>query len=505
MLFEAKNIQKSFGPKKVLNGINFAIGPGEVHGLVGKNGAGKSTLVNIIAGVLKPDDGEVIFDGEKINHLTVLKRQKQGIFIVPQHAAVIPEFSVAENLFLGTWPKKGNLVDWKDIHKTAKEELNKYGLMLDPAVATKTLSLVEQRKLNIVRALFSKAKLIVLDEPTTALSVEDRKELFDFVNELKKKGTSFIFISHYSEEILSLSDHLTVLRDGESFTGYKKDTIKEDQLATLITGASVDLINRPAMKAVIGKENILECSGISGKNIKGVNFHLKKGEILGFIGFPESGSREVARGLVGLHKLDQGIMKLDNQQASWPSSPKSAFEKGIVYVSHDRHKEGIVGLLSIKENISLSILKTFLKTKAGVINEKLETDNANEYFQKLNIKAHSISEKLNKLSGGNQQKVVLSRALSRNPKILIVDEPTVGIDVKSREEILFLLNDLTQLGLSVIYLTNDYNELLRIADRLLFFKEGVVINEVKNTNLTIEDVVNIRDGIRKEELMYANK
>jgi simple sugar transport system ATP-binding protein len=495
MLLQIRNIYKNFNRKKVLENINFNVDQGEIHGLVGKNGAGKSTTVNIISGVIHADQGEIIFDNQDISKLSVLERQNIGIYVIPQHAAVIPEFSVAENLFLGVWPKtKFGMVHWDQMYTKTKEELKEYGLDIDPKRKVKDLSLVNQRKLNIVRALYSKAKLIILDEPTTALSSEERNSLFEFIFNLKNQGTSFIFISHYLEEILKLSDTVTVIRDGQSFTGYKKLSVDEKTLSNLIVGEEVELCVRDLGKRP-SNEIVLECIGATGPELRGVSFRLHRGEIVGLIGFPGSGAREICRAFYGLHKLEDGELKLNGKATNAPRHPEDALSKNIVYVSYDRHKEGIVPVLSIQENMSLSILKTKLKKFMGVLDQKKEKENALDYFSKLNIKAISVAEWVGNLSGGNQQKVVISKALSADPEVLIIDEPTVGIDVKSREEILSIINELTETGLGVLYLTNDYGELLRVADRLIFFSDGKVVREEINEGLSVEEVIAMRDSV----------
>ncbi|GCL71537.1 sugar ABC transporter ATP-binding protein [Paenibacillus naphthalenovorans] len=496
MLLQISNVYKSFGGKEVLKNVEFAVDYGEIHGLVGKNGAGKSTLVNIISGVLSCDSGAVELDSQPIDRLSVLERQDLGIYVVPQHATIIPEFSVAENLFLGVWlRKKAGLVDWKPMFEKAEQELREYGLPIDPRMKAKDLSLVNQRKLNIVRALFSKAKLIILDEPTTALSADERNSLFEFVLKLKKQGTGIIFISHYLEEVLKLCDRITVIRDGLSFTGYAADSVDERSLTNLIVGEDVELCTRTREPGA-EKEPILECRNIKGKDLKDVSFRLHRGEILGLIGFPGSGAREICRGLFGLYPVESGEIHLNGREIGIPKEPAEALKHHIVYVSYDRHKEGIVQQLPIQENISLSILGSKLKKLMGLVDKEREIDNSTGYFKQLNIKAGSIYELVGNLSGGNQQKVVISKALSVEPSVLIIDEPTIGIDVKSREEILFLIDELTRSGLSVLYLTNDYNELLRVADRLIFFSDGKVVREAENDGFTAEQVIQMRDSVK---------
>ncbi|GEN34779.1 sugar ABC transporter ATP-binding protein [Aneurinibacillus danicus] len=499
MLLEIDHVSKCYGTKTVLDGVSMNLKKGEIHALLGKNGAGKTTLVKSISGVTTDYDGTIRFEGKSIDHLTVLERQKIGIYVVPQHASVIPEFTVAENIFIGDWPRKKNgFVDWNHIYIYAKEALDKYGVSFSPRQKVKDLSLVDQRKLNIVRALFSNAKLIILDEPTTALSAEERDGLFEFVIDLAKQGTSFIFISHYIEEVLRLSDRYTVLRDGKSYTGFSRGEVDERQLSNLIVGEDVELCVRERPEVLARAPIALQCSRIKARGLTDVSFHLAKGEILGLIGFPGSGAREICRALAGLNPIESGEIRLHGKKLRNPRRPDEALAQKIVYVSYDRHAEGIVPDLPIRENISLPILKSKLASLFGFVNERKEIENAQQYFSTLNIKAHSIYEEVGNLSGGNQQKVVISKALSTQPDVLIIDEPTVGIDVKSREEILSLINELTDTGLSVLYLTNDYNELLRVADRLLFFANGTIAREEINTGLTPEEVIQMRDSAEEE-------
>lgn len=496
MLLSISGVHKSYGSKKVLHDVHMHVKKGEIHGLVGKNGAGKSTLVKIISGVVSDYEGDIIFDNVNINHLSVFERQNKGIYVVPQHATVIPEFSVAENIFLGTWPSnKIGKVDWQAIHAKTNAVMQEFDLQFDSRTKAKDLSLVNQRKLNIVRALFSQAKLIILDEPTTSLSAEERSSLFEFVIKHRQRGTSFIFISHYLEEVMNLCQAITVIRDGKSFTGYTKENVSVEKLSNLIVGEEVQLCYRQDQDRPQDEKFILKCDQICGPGMKGISLGLRRGEILGIVGFPGSGSREMCRALAGLNSIESGTIHLNGRVIDPPAHPSDAIWQNIIYVSYDRHKEGIVDLLTIKDNISLSILKTKLRKSFGMIDQGYERKNADRMFSKLNIKAHSIFESVGHLSGGNQQKVVISKALSCHPEILIIDEPTVGIDVQSREEILSLINELTKMKqLSVIYLTNDYNELLRVSDRLLFFSEGRVFREVMNHGLTTEQVIAIRDG-----------
>ena len=496
VMLQVKNITKDFGPTRALDDVSVTFEKGTVHSLVGRNGAGKSTLVNIIAGLYPQTAGETFLGNEEISGLGITERMAKGIRIVTQHASVIKELSVAENIFLGLWPKKGiKGIDWRHINDLAAKELKDYGLEIDPKTQVKYLNPVEQRKLNIVRALYGGSKLIILDEPTTSLTSKDRSELFDFVVSLKKTGVTFILISHYLEEVLNMSDEITVLRDGKCFTGYKRGSLDSQQLGKLIAGEDIVLTVREYGENSKSKV-VLECKDLSGAYFKGVNVSVREGEVLGLVGFPGSGARELCRTLFGL--MDStGTVKVDGKVVHL-SHPQNAMKSGIAYIPEDRHQEGLVELLTIRENISLTILKSRL-VRYLFINCKIEKKIAKEYLKMLRIKANSIEDKVSSLSGGNQQKVVVAKVLACQPKILILDEPTVGIDVKSREEILDIVNNLTKDGMSVMYLTNDFEELLRVCDRILFFKDGEIVSSCENLKLTPEDVIEIRDRGRVKE------
>ncbi len=491
-LLKVAGIEKNFGATKALDEVSLSVTEGSIHSLLGRNGAGKSTLVGIIAGTLAADRGKVFFAGEDISHLTVAERQALGIRIVTQQAAVIPELDVAENIFVGLWPrKKAKFIDFSKMYASASKELTRYGLNLSVRAKMKTLSAVDQRKVNIVRALFGGGKLVILDEPTTSLSHDDRENLFRFIGKQTDTKCSFIFISHYLNEVARISDHITVIRDGKSFTGYQKGSVSEQRLTELVVGEDVALTRRKKVSAF--EDCILRCQKVCGKNMDEISFSLRKGEILGIVGFPGSGARSIARALFGLIPTTRGTMEIEQREMKL-MSPELALQSGLTYVPNDRHAEGVVGTLSIRENINLSILKTALRKKGGFVDEKKERETALHYKKKLSIKANTIEDRLHALSGGNQQKVVVSKVLSARPKVLILDEPTIGIDIKSREEILELVLEISSHGVGVIYLTNDFDELSRISDRFLFFRKGKITHEIINEDLSPEEIINIRDN-----------
>ena len=497
ILLKVEHVSKNFGATQALKDVSFTIKKGTIHSLLGRNGAGKSTVVNIIAGIYKQNSGIVTLDGNDITPYSVFERQNMGVKIVPQHASIVPELTVGENVFMGIWPrKKGGFVDWGKLFIDAEKELRKYGLDVDPKEKVRNLNGVDQRKVNIIRAMHGGAKLIILDEPTTALSSVERQELFVFVNELKAQGTAFIFISHYLQEVVELSDDVTVIRDGRSFSGSDGGELNEERLASLIAGEEVELINREKLPDNSGRELLLECRNMSGHILKDVSVKLYRGEITGLAGFPGSGARELCRTLFGLEKMTEGEIWIGGNEKVGIRNPSDAMKNGISYVSYDRHKEGIVGLMSIRENISLPSLYTTLKNKLGFVDMEKSRDISEHYFELFHVKANSTEDKLNSLSGGNQQKVVVAKTVSTGPKLLMLDEPTIGIDIKSREEIIENINKIAEEDhTSVLYLTNDFDELIRTVDRILFFKNGRLEKDVRNHGLSHEDVINIRDSV----------
>lgn len=496
ILLEVKNVSKSFGTTQALKDISIKISPGKIHSFLGRNGAGKSTLVNIIAGVYPQTTGEVFFNGGNIKNLNIFRRQEMGIRLVPQHENSFPELTVAENIFVGMLPKTDRrLVDWEYMNKEAKKELVEYGLDIEPTEMVRNLSSIDARKLNIIRAMHGGAKLIILDEPTTALTNKERDELFAFIRKLKEEGTAFIFISHYLGEVKELSDDITVLRDGCMYPVESPKEASEVYLSSLVAGEEVQLTQRQYKTDYEEKNKLFECKNLVGKGLNDVSLDIYKGEILGIVGFPGSGARETCRTLFGINKLESGEILYKGQKLQI-KSPKDAIRNGVAYISFDRHREGLTPQFTVNYNIGMSILRSKLKKPFGFIDLKKEREISEKYKEMLKIKCNGIDDIISSLSGGNQQKVVVSRSLGSDPELLILDEPTIGIDIKSREEIISTINDMTVSGMSVIYLTNDYEELLRVADRLVFFNNSKIVAVVDNEDLDIVRVTEIRDQVK---------
>lgn len=498
-LLRVSDVTKTFGATDALTAVNLTVDAGEVHSLLGRNGAGKSTLVNIIAGIYSPTSGEVMFDGRDLRKLPVKERQQIGIQLVPQHENSFRDLSVAENIFAGSLPTRRGLVDWKRINAVASEQLHTYGLAIDPRTHVERLSSIDARKLNIIRALHSGAKLIILDEPTTALTSREREELFAFVLDLKKLGTAFIFISHYLGEVLELSDSITVLRDGKAFPVGEGDAGTEEAIARLVAGENVTLAQRASgPKETSSQEPLLRVSSLSATALHDVSLDVMPGKVVGVVGFPGSGAREFCRSLAGLNPASSGSVAVKGKTARL-TRPRDAVAAGIAYISYDRHREGIIPSFDVNENIGVASYGGSLLGRFGFLRRGLERTRSEHYRQLLKIKTPSIDAPIDSLSGGNQQKVLISRLLSIDPILLVLDEPTVGIDIKSREEIIATVLERTAAGMSTLYLTNDYEELVRVADRLIFFEGGRIVAKLDNDDLTIDQLVAMRDR-KKEEV-----
>ncbi|QAT48984.1 sugar ABC transporter ATP-binding protein [Caproiciproducens sp. NJN-50] len=405
---------------------------------------------------------------------------------------------MAENIFVGLLPKsKRGMVDWKAMNKAAGEELAGYGLDISPAEMVRNLRSIDVRKLNIIRAMHKGAKLIILDEPTTALTNRERDELFAFIRKLKEGGIAFIFISHYLGEVKELSDEITVLRDGCMYPVENPKEVTEEYLSRLVAGEKVQLTQRQNKTDFEDENKLFECRHLTAKGLDDVSVDIYRGEILGIIGFPGSGAREMCRTLFGANKLSKGEILYLGKKLSI-KSPKEAIRNGLAYVSYDRQREGLIPQFTVNYNIGMSVLHSKLKKPFGFINMKKEREISDHYKDVLNLKCNGIDDPISSLSGGNQQKVVVGRALAAEPKLLVLDEPTIGIDIKSREEIIATIDKMTQSGVSVLYLTNDYEELLRVADRLIFFKDSKIVAQMDNKDLDVVRVTEIRDHAKGE-------
>lgn len=480
-----EDITKNYGRFYALRSVSLNIRRGSIHGLLGENGAGKSTLVAIISGQRAPTSGAIYLDGRQVGASDVRAMEEAGVFLVTQEPMIIDHISAAENLMLGIWPSKGGFIRWKKLKTEAARMLEGSGI--DPKVNAGKLNAVARRKLNILRAMFSGGRIIILDEPTAALTVPDRRQLFEFMQELKKDGVTFIFISHYNDEILEICDAVSVLRDG-TLAGGSEDicSMTSEQLSELVLGRGLVLFQRER-RSFAAEPVAVSLRNVVAHHVAVSSLDIKKGEIVGFTGLPGAGAKELAKAIFGLNAAKSGTVSFAGEaEQDLPRHPELAFERGIGYLSDDRRRDGVVGHLSIAENIALSSLGR--RASFGFVQRSEEAGMCSGYFASMGIKAPSAAAVVNTLSGGNQQKVCLGRVLATQPRLLILDEPTRGIDVGVKQDVLRIIDALSKTGVSVIIVSTDTDELVRAVDRVCVFRDGAVYETVHGEDITTENL-----------------
>jgi inositol transport system ATP-binding protein len=462
------NITKSFSSTKVLDGVSLEIQKGKVHALMGENGAGKSTLMKILVGLLKPDDGEILLDGEVISGLSVNAILKKGVAMIHQEILMVPELSVAQNIFLGRESQRFSWLNEVDINTKAKRILADLKLDISPKIKIKNLSIADRQMVEIAKAISNNAKVLIMDEPTSALSESEVETLFGVIESLKKQGVAIIYISHKMDEIFKISDTITVLRDGKLIATQKAEELNSQALIKLMVGREIsDLF--PASNIETG-QTLLSVKNLGRKNVfSDINFEIRAGEVLGLAGLVGAGRSEIARAIAGLDKIDAGTINLDGVNVQL-KSPSDAISNGIGFVTEDRKAYGFIPQMAIRDNISLSSLQNF--SKIGFVNTKEESVMAEKMYSDLQVKSSGLRQKVINLSGGNQQKVVIGKVLMSNPKIIILDEPTRGVDVGAKFEIYKLINTLKAKGLAIILISSEMPEILGLSDRILVLSKG---------------------------------
>ncbi|MCL4132340.1 UNVERIFIED_CONTAM: hypothetical protein GTU68_004948, partial [Idotea baltica] len=454
-VLEFSDISKSFSRINVLNDISFTVYEGEVHALMGENGAGKSTLMKILMGLLKADKGSIKLKGEDITKASVQESLKKGISMIHQEILMIPELSIAQNIFLGKEPSKFNWLREKEINKKTKELFDNIGIGLQPKTKMKDLSIAQMQMVEIVKAISNEAKVIIMDEPSSALSDKEVATLFNIIRDLKSRNVAIIYISHKMDEIYKIADSITVLRDGNLIDTKAVAEIDQKELITLMVGRAIDNIF-PEVTATLGPA-LLEIDNLSSEGrFDGINFTIYQGEVLGLAGLVGAGRTEIARAIACLDRFDSGKMTLDGEELQL-KSPQEAISKKIAFVSEDRKALGFIPDLSVTHNLTLASLRAF--ASASFIHEKSEKKAAEKMVKDLNIKSHSLNQKVGNLSGGNQQKVVLGKVLLTKPKLIILDEPTRGIDIGAKFEIYKLIRKLSHEGISVLLISSELPEI----------------------------------------------
>ena len=484
-ILEIKGIEKSFSGVKVLNNVDFELCKGEIHALVGENGAGKSTLMNIISGVVKKDKGEVIYDGRVVDFQSTREAHEAGISFIHQEFSLLSYLTVAQNIFLGNEPtNKLGLVNKKELNKRAKEVLKKTSTQLDVNIKVNEISAAQKQLVEIAKAISLDANIIIMDEPTSSLTETEIETLFKIMEELSNEGKSIIFISHKLDEVLKITDRVTVLRDGVIIGTEQTEKLDIDKIIKQMIGRNLDSMFSKSEHTV--SEKYLEVINASGNRFNEVSFYAKKGEVLGFAGLVGAGRTELIRGVFGADKLTSGDIYL-NQKKIKMKSPDIAIKHGLGLIPEDRKEQGLILDMNINNNINLVSLRN-LKS-LGLINEKDKVKRSKEMVESLQVKSSSLFNKVRSLSGGNQQKVVIAKWLLQKPNIIILDEPTRGIDVGSKAEIYSLVDELAQSGITIIVISSEMTELMGMCDRIYVLKNGKINGEFYKDEITEQNIM----------------
>lgn len=497
-LLRVDNVSKSFPGVKALDGITFSLNSGEVRGLVGENGAGKSTLIKIITGAYSKDSGKLYFLGKEIKRNDPVLSRKLGIYAVYQDVMIAPDISVAENFFLGSQPGFFGFVNWRKMRSESRKFLNEIDLAVDVDISTRSLSLANKEMIAIAKVMLFNPKLVIFDEPTAVLTDNEKRLLFDLIRKLKKKNIGVIYISHNLEEVFEICDTVTVLKDGKVVGTYKTEEVGNvNSLIPLMVGRKIEEMYYKE-KVEIGEE-ILKVEGLTGKKFKEVSFSLHSGEILGLYGLAGAGRTEIARAIFGADKIDAGSVFVKGKKVAI-NNAKDAIKLGIGYLPEDRRNQGVFPPQSVEFNVNIVNYQDILSKFFVFVNQKKAKRISKELIDKLSIKASSITQSVYQLSGGNQQKVILARWLSRFAQVLILDEPTNGIDVGAKAEIYRLIGEIVNQGKSVIFISSYLPELIGICDRIIVISNGAVAGVLERSNFSEERLLTLAmSNVRKKE------
>ncbi|QUH27117.1 sugar ABC transporter ATP-binding protein [Serpentinicella alkaliphila] len=483
-----RNIEKSFPGVKALDNINFSVRKGTVHVLCGENGAGKSTLMKIINGIYKADAGEILIDGKVVEVQDPIKARSLGISMIFQELNYIPEMTVEESLFVGNWPKNryGN-VDWGAIRRNTIVLLNREGLDYSPETKLKDLTVSDIQMLEILKAISWNSDIIIMDEPTSAITQKEVEVLFKKINELKSRGACIIYISHKMDEIFKIADEITVFRDGCVIDSRPKEQYDMETVISQMVGRKLEN-NFPKEEVEIGN-TLLEVKNLTNKgNFNEISFHVREGEIIGFAGLMGAGRTEIMRSLFGLDEYQSGEIIIKGEKVSI-KTVKDCINKKVVMLSEDRRRYGIVPVRSVRENVSLSSLKKFIYR--GRLHAKEENAVIEDYCKKMRVKTPTVETSIESLSGGNQQKVILAKWMVTDPDVLILDEPTRGIDVGAKYEIYVLMMELAKQKKGIIMVSSELPELIGMCDRIYVISKGKVAGELMRSDFSQEEIMKL--------------
>jgi inositol transport system ATP-binding protein len=490
-ILQMENISKSFPGVKALDNVELAVRPATVHALMGENGAGKSTLMKILIGMYTPDSGRITFQGKSVVISDTDSALKMGISMIHQELSPVPYMSVAENIWLGREPlNKFGLIDKKTLVTKTRKLLEGLEININPSTLMRELSIANTQMVEIAKAISYDSSLIIMDEPTSAITTREVEHLFRMINNLRDKGVAVIYITHKMDEVFQISDEITVFRDGRHIATVVSEKTTKNELIAMMVGRELTNIF-PKLDAPVG-EVVLSVRNLSrnGK-VDDVNFELRRGEILGLAGLMGAGRTEVIEGIFGMAKIDSGEIFIKGKKVEI-KSPADAIKHGVALLTEDRKLTGIMAVLSVRDNITVASMSNF--TRNGFLNKRLMNETCNNEKTKLDIKTPSMEQMIKLLSGGNQQKVLVSRWLLTSPDILILDEPTRGIDVGAKAEIHRLMSLLAQEGKAIIMISSELPEILGMSDRVLVMHEGKLVGEFDRAEVTQEKIMHAATG-----------
>lgn len=491
MELEMRGIKKSFGSNLVLDGVDLHLSAGQVHALMGENGAGKSTLMNILTGLFEQDAGSILVNGQEKQYENPSQAEEDGIYFIHQEMVTFPEMTVLDNLYMGKFIKKSfGLVDTAAMRKGAERVFDQLGVQIDLDAKMYQLSVGQQQLVEIGKSLMGETQLIIMDEPTAALTDRESDKLFAVIKQLTEKGVGIVYISHRMNEIFEISDMVTVMRDGRSVITAPTRQMTEETIVQNMVGRDLGDYY-PEVNNATG-ETVFSVNGLSKAGVfQDISFDLKEGEILGISGLMGSGRTEIMRALFGLDDFDSGTLSLHGETFQ-PKSPQDSIQRGLGFLTEDRKDEGLILGFSIRDNMSLPIIKEF--SKGGIISKKDEETLVDMLRERLAIRSIGSDQMVGDLSGGNQQKVVLAKWIAAQSQVLILDEPTRGVDVGAKQEIYNLLNELTERGVSIIMVSSDLPEVIGLSDRVVVISEGQITGEVSGQQINEEDIMTLATG-----------
>ncbi len=490
-MLRAEGLSKSYGGAAALQDVTFEVGQGEVVGLIGENGAGKSTMIKIIAGLVRADSGQVFVDQKPVRFASPMEAARQGISFIHQERNVLDNLDIAGNVLLGAEPTRfGFLLDRREMRQRAKAAMAQMSLTLSPDDSAQHLSNAQRQMVEIARALSFNARLIIMDEPTSSLSAGETEKLLHLILELKAKGVSTVYVSHRLDEIKQVADRVVGLRDGKNAGSLARDEVNSQAMVRLMVGRDLD---RKRPEPVAPGEVRLTVRNLKTTKYPrhSVSFEVRSGEVVGIAGPVGAGRTEIARAIFGIDQPVSGEILIDGHRLE-PGSPQSAIDQGVFLAPEDRRREGAILGMSIGRNITLPAMTRFLRL--GLIQPRNEREYAQKMKTRLGVKTDNIDLPLSSLSGGNQQKVVLAKWLGMSPKCLVLDEPTVGIDVGARAEIYKLIRDLTAEGVAILMMSSDMEEILQLSDRVLVMHEGNLSGELTGEQITEKEIMNMAVG-----------